>query len=152
MNLHLLRTQLAAPPQNQPAKRARHTQSALPHTTQNRKRSQIICQQHLLKNTQNEFPCIEQPTNSQPNKRITRSHTACHNHPATQTFTQTTSSSIPQGNRTNPFTQQVSNIISIYHIHNNPTFQNRLRRTTCTAQNPKKKKMQALVLPDAYLA
>ena len=83
-----------------------------------------MSQQHVL-NTQNLFPIpLIQPINSQPNKRITRSHPACHNHPATQTLAQTTTSSKPQDNSTNPFTQQVNNINSIYHIHNNPTFQN----------------------------
>jgi hypothetical protein len=35
-------TQLAAPPQNQPAKCARQTQSDPPHTTKKRKGSQIV--------------------------------------------------------------------------------------------------------------
>ena len=116
-------TRLAAPSQNQPAKRARQTKSALPHTNEKRKRSQIVSQQHHL-NTQNIFPSTEQLTSSQPNKRITRSPTACHNHPATQTLTKTTTSFIPQDNSTNPFTQQVDNIIPIYCIHDNPTFKN----------------------------
>ena len=50
-------TQLAAPPQNQPAKRAWQTQSAPPYTNKKRKHGQTVSQQHLL-NTQNLFPSI----------------------------------------------------------------------------------------------
>ena len=70
------------------------------------------------------FPSIEQPNISQPNKRITCSHTACHNHHATQTLTQTTTSSIPEDNSTSPFTQQINDMNSTYRIPNNPTFEN----------------------------
>jgi hypothetical protein len=101
-------TQLAAPSQNHPAKHARQTQSAPSHTTKKRKRSQMANQQHLPF-TQNLFPSREQLTNIQPNKCITRSHTTCHNQPTTQTLIQTTISSIPQDNSTNPFTQQINN-------------------------------------------
>jgi len=95
MNLHLL-SSLPLPHKTiQQIVHGIHT----PHTTKKRKRSQIVSQQHLLK-TQNVFPFTEHPTNSQSNKRITRSHTACHNHPTTQTLTQTTTSSILQDNCT----------------------------------------------------
>jgi len=132
-------SQLAALPQNQPVKRARQTQYAPPHTTKKRKSGQIVSQQHLL-NTQNLFPPIKQPTNSQLNKRKTRSHTACHSYPETQTLTQIATASIPQDN-TNPFTQQMSNINPTYRIHNDPTYEN---TDYIEPQTPKKKKMQAL--------
>ena len=70
-------------------------------------------------------------------------HTACHNQPATQMPTQTTTSSIPQDNSINRLTQQINNINSTYRIHNNPTFERtnytEIHRTTCTAQTPRKK-------------
>ena len=61
-------------------------------------------------------------------KYVSAQH-ACHNHPATQTFTQTTTSFIPHDNSTNPFTQQKNKINPTYRVHNNPT--------------PEKKKMRA---------
>jgi len=85
----------------------------------------------------------EQPTNTEPNKRIlTRSHTACHNQPATQTLTQTTTFSIPQDNMlysTIPFTQQMSNIDPTYRIQYNPTLSKQTTQNHMHSTDPKKK-------------
>jgi hypothetical protein len=76
-------TQLAAPSHNQPAKRARQTQSAFPHTTKKRKRNQIVSQQHLL-NTQN---LLSSGKNNQP---IANSINARHTHIPLATITHNT--------------------------------------------------------------
>ena len=130
-------TQLAAPPQNQPAKRARQTQSTFPHTPLKRENAARQKSSNISSTRQTRFS----QQNSQPNKHITRSHTACHSQPAKHTLTQTTTPSIPQDNSTSSFTQQISNINPTYRIHNDPTYEN---TDYIEPQTPKKKKMQAL--------
>jgi len=87
--------QLATLFQDQQAKRARHTQDTLPGT---RKRtcSQTESQQHtpltqildtVALNSQILIQPNEQPTNSQPNKRTTRSQHISHNHVGVILFT-----------------------------------------------------------------
>ena len=56
----------------------------------------------------------EQPTNSQPNKRTTRSQITSHSHHATQASTQIITPPIQHINIINPIT---------YQIHSNPTFE-----------------------------
>jgi hypothetical protein len=84
--------QLATLSQDQQAKRARHTQDVLPGTRK-RTSSQTESQQHtpltqiigtVALNSQIVIQPTElQPTNSQPNKRTTRSQITSHNHHAT---------------------------------------------------------------------
>ena len=88
--------QLATLSQDKQAKRARHTQDTLP--VPERGHSQTESQQHtpltqiidtVALNSQIVIQPTElQPTNSQPNKRTTRSQITSHNHHATQAFTQ----------------------------------------------------------------
>ena len=84
--------QLATLSQDKQAKRARHTQDTLP--VPERGHSQTESQQHtpltqiidtVALNSQIVIQPTElQPTNSQPNKRTTRSQITSHNHHATQ--------------------------------------------------------------------
>ena len=113
--------QLTTLSQDQQAKRTRHTQDTLP-STRKRTRSQTESQQHtpltrildiVALNSQIVMQPTEQYTNSQPNKRTTRSQTTSHNHHATKAFTQ----------RITPPTQHINIINPInYQVHNNPTF------------------------------
>jgi len=135
--------QLATHSQDQQAKRTRHTQDILP-STRNRTRSQTESQKHtpltqiidtVALNSQIVIQPTEQPTNSQPNKRTTRSQITSHNHHATQAFTQTTT----------PPTQH------IYQYHHQPDslpdkqqpnlWNFRPPSIIITAQTPKEKKM-----------
>jgi len=104
--------QLATLSQDKQAKRARHTQDTVPGTRK-RTRSQTESQQHtpltqildiVALNSQIVIQPTEQLTNSQPNKRTTRSQITSHNHHATQAFTQIIT----------PPTQQIN-----YHQPNN---------------------------------
>ena len=90
--------QLATLSQDQQAKRARHTQDALPGTRK-RTRSQTESLQHtpltqiidtVALNSQIEIQPTElQPTNSQPNKRTTRSQITSHAQPPCNTSVHT---------------------------------------------------------------
>ena len=92
--------QLATLSQDQQAKRARHTQDALPGTRK-RTRSQTESQQHtpltqiidtVALNSQIVIQPTElQPTNSQPNKHTTRSQITSRNHQPTELNLQTVS-------------------------------------------------------------
>ena len=92
--------QLATLSQDQQAKRARHTQDALPGTRK-RTRSQTESQKHtpltqiidtVALNSQIEIQPTElQPTNSQPNKHTTRSQITSRNHQPTELNLQTVS-------------------------------------------------------------
>ena len=86
-------------------------------------RSQTESQQHtpltqildnVALNSQIVIQPTEQPINSQPNKRTTRSQITSHYHHATQAFTQKTTPPIQHINIINPIT---------YQIQNNPTFE-----------------------------
>ena len=86
-------------------------------------RSQTESQQHtpltqildnVALNSQIVIQPTEQPINSQPNKRTTRSQITSHYHHATQAFTQKTTPPIQHINIINPIT---------YQVHNNPTFE-----------------------------
>ena len=114
--------QLATLSQDQQAKRARHTQDTLPGTRK-RTRSQTESQQHtpltqildiVALNSQIVIQPTEQLTNSQPNKRTTRSQITSHNHHATQAFTQIVTPPTQHINIINPIT---------YQVHNNPNFE-----------------------------
>jgi len=114
--------QLATLSQDQQAKRARHTQDILPGTRK-RTRSQTESQQHtpltqildtVALSSQILIQPTEQPTNSQPNKRTTRSQITSHNYHATQAFTQIITPPTQHINIINPIT---------YQIQNNPTFE-----------------------------
>ena len=109
--------QLATLSQDQPAKRARQTKDNLPGTRK-RARSQTESQQHTpltqildtaAFNSQIVIQPTEQLTNSQPNKRTTRSEINSHNHHATQAFTQIITPPTQQINVINPINYQVHN-------------------------------------------
>ena len=81
-------------------------------------RSQTESQQHtpltqildnVALNSQIVIQPTEQPINSQPNKRTTRSQITSHYHHATQAFTQKTTPPIQHINIINPITYQVKN-------------------------------------------
>ena len=122
-------------------KRARHTQGTLPGTRK-RTRSQTESQQHtpltqiidtvalssqiVIQPTE-----LQEPTNSKPNKRTTRSQITSHNHHATQAITQIIFAPIQHINIINPI---------IYQIHNNPTFEVANHPASSSQRRPQRKR------------
>jgi hypothetical protein len=142
--------QLATLSQNKQAKRARHTQDTL-HGTRKRTRSQTEIQQHtpltqildiVALNSQIVIQPTEQLTNSQPNKRTTRSQITSHNHHATQTFTQIITPPTQHINIINPIT---------YQVHNNPTFEIADHPAPSSQRRPQRKRRCAILDIPHYL-
>jgi hypothetical protein len=139
--------QLATLSQDQQAKRARHTQDTLPGTRK-RTRSQTESQQRtpltqiidtVALSSQIVIQPTEQPTNSQPSKRTTRSQITSHNHHATQAFTQIITPPTQHINIINPITCQ---------IHNNPTFEILDHPALSSQRRPRRKrKCEVLDIP-----
>jgi hypothetical protein len=129
--------QLATLFQGQQAKRARHTQDVLPGTrkrtrsqTESQQTSQII--ETAALNSQIVIQPIEpRPTNSQPNKRTTRSQITSHNHHATQAFTRKITPPTQHINIINPIT---------YQIHNNPTYEIAHHPAPSSQRRPQRKR------------
>jgi len=132
--------QLATLSQDQQAKRAWHTQDTLPGT-RNRTRSETESQKHtpltqIIDTVALSSQIVIQPTelqltNSQPNKRTTRSQITSHNHHATQAFTQIITPPTQHINIINPIT---------YQIQNNPTFEIAHHPAPSSQRRPKRKR------------
>ena len=133
--------QLATLSQDQQAKRAWQTQDTLPGTRK-RTRSQTESQQHTpltqiidtvaLAKLTNRIQPTEQPTNSQPNKRTTRSQITSHSHHATQAFTRIITPPTQHINIINPIT---------YQIHNSPTFEISDHPALSSQRRPQRKRI-----------
>jgi hypothetical protein len=81
----------------------------------------------------------EQLTNSQPNKRTTRSQITSHNHHATQAFTQIITPPTQHINVINPIT---------YQVRNNPTFEIADHPAPSSQRRPqRKRRLEILNIP-----
>jgi len=138
--------QLATLSQDQQAKRARHKQDTLPGTRK-RTRSQTESQQHtpltqiidtVASNSQIVIQPTEQPTDSRPNKRTTRSQITSHNHRAKQAFTQIITPPSQHINIINPIN---------YQVHKNPTFQIANHPASSQRRPQRKRRCEILDIP-----